>query len=306
MQKKSLTLLGVVLAWIIILSFLFVQSQNTEMTLAESIAETKKEQQKIEALLTKIQQTLDQKDYGEIGLTFSFEGRLLTVQVKNQAFLDQNEKKLKSLINDIVKEKKMDAINIQFEAFNTDSAMSEEDKKLNELIHEVSKITSESMNENGYSINAMMIEPKTSNPSIDIRIDGTKEYYDKVKDDIQQLVSNAVSSNTKINFEVKITRRTENDIREEKWQPIFSAIREETDKKFDEYRGFAYSFHPEPLQIVIKTDLRESKWAWNSNKKAEQIEKYVHEIIELKSKELSVEELPYEVIIRGKDNKRIN
>ena len=306
MQRKSLTLLGVVLAWIIILSFLFVHSQNSEMTLAESMAETKNEQQKIESLLTKIQQTLVHKDYGEIGLNFSFEGRLLTVQVKDRAFIDQNEKKIKTLINDIAKEKKMDAINIQFEAVNTYSAMSEEDKKLNELIHEVSNITSESLNEKGYFINAMTIDPRTSNPFIEIRIDGTKEYYDQVKNNIQQLVSNAVSLSTKINFEVKITRRNENDIRDEKWQPIFSAIREESDKKFEEYRGFAYSFHPEPLQIIIKTDLSESKWAWNSKKKAEQIEKYVHEIIEIKWEELSIEELPYEVIIRGKDNKRLN
>ncbi|TQR12963.1 hypothetical protein FG383_12850 [Psychrobacillus soli] len=152
----------------------------------------------------------------------------------------------------------------------------------------------------------MMIDPSTPNPYMEIRIDGTKEYYDDVKNDIQQLVSNVVFSNTKINFQVKITRKSENDIRDEKWQPIFSAIREETDKKFDEYRGFAYSFHPEPLQIIIKTDLRESKWAWNSNKKAEQIVKYVDEIIELKREELSVEELPYEVIIRSKDNKQVD
>ncbi|GGA15551.1 hypothetical protein [Psychrobacillus lasiicapitis] len=51
MQKKSLTLLGVVLAWIVILSFLFFHSQNDEKTLAESMDETKKEKQKVEVYL---------------------------------------------------------------------------------------------------------------------------------------------------------------------------------------------------------------------------------------------------------------
>ncbi|MFJ7970886.1 hypothetical protein [Psychrobacillus sp. NPDC096389] len=294
------------MAWVIILSFLFVHSQHKELTLAESMAETKKEQQKMESLLTEIQQSLEHQNYDEVGLSFSFQEHLLTVQVKDQAFLDQNEKKIKALINDIAKEKKIDSFKIQLESLETYHAISEEDKKLNDLVNEVSKIVSESLHEKGYYINAMMIDPRTPNPSIEIRIEETEEYYDKVKDDIQQLVSNAVFSKTKINFQVKITRKSENDIRDEKWQPIFSTIREETEKKFEEYEGFAYSFHPEPLQIIIKTDLQKSKWPWNSNKKAKQIVKYVDEIIELKREELSVEVLPYKVIIRGKNNKQVN
>ncbi|MDI2589175.1 hypothetical protein OR571_19245 [Psychrobacillus sp. NEAU-3TGS] len=306
MQKKSLTLLGVILAWIVILAFLFVQSQNDEKTLAESMAETKKEHQKVEEFLMELNQTLEHKDFGEIGTTFSYEGRLLTLQVTDQAFIDQNEKLLKTLVQDIAKENKLNAINIQLEVSNWSGSMSEEDKKINELINEVSTISAELLNEKGYSFNAMMVDPRKSNPYVDIRIDETKTYDDEAKGEIQQLISSAIFSKTNMNFDVKITRKSENDIRDEKWQPIFDAIREETDKKFDEYKGFAYSFHPEPLQIIIKTDIPNSKWAWISNKKVEQIETYVHDIIELKREELAVEELPYEVIIRGKDHKRLN
>lgn len=305
MQRKLLTFCGVIFASIISLSFLFVHYQNNETTLAESMTETKMEHRKMESLLTKVQQTLEQKDYKEIGLS-SFDNRLLTVQVKDQKFLDQNEKKIRTLIKDIAKEEKLDALNIEFEVFDMHSAMSEEDKKLNELINEVSKITSESLNEKGYSLIGMMIDAKTPNPYIEIIIDGTKEYYDEVKDEIQKLVTNTVFSNTNIQFEVRLKRKTENEKIDEQWQPIFSVIREETDKKFKEYRGFAYSFHPEPLQIIIKTDLRQSKWAWNSSKKIKQIEQYIHEIIELKREELLVDELPYEIIIRSKDNKQLN
>ncbi|QBP43098.1 hypothetical protein E2636_13225 [Paenisporosarcina antarctica] len=149
----------------------------------------------------------------------------------------------------------------------------------------------------------MGIDPTKS--LIEIRIEGTKEYYNAVKGEISKLVADAISSKTTIYFDVKVNRKSENDSRDEKWHPIFTSIREETDKKFEEYKGFAYSFHPEPLQIIIKTDLNKSKW-WNSNKKVNEIEKYVQEIIKLKREELVIEEIPYEIIIRGKKNKKLN
>ncbi|MFJ5770064.1 hypothetical protein [Psychrobacillus sp. NPDC093180] len=306
MQKKSLTLLGVILAWIVILTFLFVQSQNDEKTLAESMAETKKEHQKVEEFLMELNQRLEHKDFGEIGTTFSNEGHLLTLMVTDHTLVDQHEQEIKTLVHNIAKENKLEAINIHFEVSDRPNMMSEEDKKTNELINEVSTISAELLTEKGYSFNAMMVDPRKSNPYVDIRIDETKAYDDEAKDEIQLLISSAIFSKTNMNFDVKVTRKSENEIRDEKWQPIFDAIREETDKKFDEYKGFAYSFHPEPLQIIIKTDLIDSTWAWISNKKVEQIEKYVHDIIDLKREELAVEELPYEVIIRGKNHKRLN
>lgn len=87
---------------------------------------------------------------------------------------------------------------------------------------------------------------------------------------------------------------------------MFSSINEETKKEFKEYRGFAYSFHPEPLQIIIKTNLEKPKWYWNSNQKVLEITTYVDKIIELKTEELSIEEIPYEIIIRDKNDKKIN
>ena len=45
---------------------------------------------------------------------------------------------------------------------------------------------------------------------------------------------------------------------------------------------------------------------WNSDKKVKEIEKYVQEIIKLKRQELLIEEIPYEIIVRGEKNKKLN
>ena len=127
-----------------------------------------------------------------------------------------------------------------------------------------------------------------------------------MKGEIENLVTDVIYSKSNIKFSVKLKRKSESQIRDENWQPIFQAITEETNKKFEEYREFAYFFHPEPLQIIIKTDLHKSKWFWNSDKKVEQIEKYVKDEIQLKREELSIEEIPYEIVIRSKDNKKLN
>lgn len=303
MNKKLLVLLGTV-ACIITFFVLISNFNDSEKPLAESMEETKKEHQKIEALLTKVSQEFKKNGYGEASLSFSSEERLLrVVQVKDEKFVANHEKAMKSLIQDVSKEIKLEDVKVKFEILDIPVEVSEEEKKQTELLNETMKITSELLNEKNFEFSSVSIDPTTS--IIEIRIEGTKEYYNAVKGEISKLVADALSSKTNINFEVKVNKRSENEIRDEKWHPIFTTIREETDKKFEEYKGFSYSFHPEPLQIIIKTDLDKSKW-WNSDKKVNEIEKYVQEIIKLKREELLIDEIPYEIIIRGKKNKKLN
>ncbi|WP_243840646.1 hypothetical protein [Paenisporosarcina antarctica] len=302
MNKKLLILLGTV--GCIITFFILISNFNeSEKPLAESMEETKKEHQKVDALLTKVSQEFQKNGYGEASISYTHEERLLRVLVKDEEFLANQEKVMKSVIHDVSKEIKVDDIEVKFEILDIPVEVSREEKEQTELLEETLKITSELLHEKNYQFSSVGIDPTKS--LIEIRIEGTKEYYNAVKGEISKLVADAISSKTTIYFDVKVNRKSENDSRDEKWHPIFTSIREETDKKFEEYKGFAYSFHPEPLQIIIKTDLNKSKW-WNSNKKVNEIEKYVQEIIKLKREELVIEEIPYEIIIRGKKNKKLN
>ncbi|WP_019414523.1 hypothetical protein [Paenisporosarcina sp. TG20] len=303
MNRKLLILLGTV--GCLISFFVLISNLNdSEKTLAASIEDTKKEHQKIEALLTKVSQEFNEHGYGEASLSFSSEERLLRVQVKDEKFEDNHGKGMKSLIHDVSKEIRFEDVEVIFDILDIQVEVSEEEKKQTEQLNETIKITSEVLNEKNYQFSSVSINPTTS--FIEIRIEGTKEYYNAVKEEISNLVADAISSKTNMNFDVKVNRRSENELRDEKWHPIFTTIREETDKKFEEYKGFAYSFHPEPLQIIIKTDLNKSKWWWNSDKKVKEIENYVQEIIKLKREELLIEEIPYEIIVRGKESKKLN
>jgi len=303
MNKKLLILLGSV--GCLLSFFLFISNLNdSDKTLAASMEETKKENQMIEALMTNVSQEFIENGYGEATLSFSSEERLLRVQVKDEKFVDNHGKGMKTLIHDVSKEIKFEDLEVIFDIVDIQVEVSEEEKKQTELLNETIKITSELLKEKNYQFSSVNINHTTS--FIEIRIEGTKEYYNAVKDEISNLVADAISSKTNMNFDVKVTRRSENEVRDEKWHPLFTTIREETDKKFEEYKGFAYSFHPEPLQIIIKTDLDKSKWWWNSDKKVKEIENYVQEIIELKREELVIEEIPYEIIIRGKKSKKLN
>lgn len=272
---------------------------NLETALIKSMEETKKENEKIEELLNKIPQELNDKGYGQIGLSFSPNERILTVQVKDKEFVKKNKSNIENII--LNSAKKINFQNFEVDFITLESyKISQEDTKLNESVNEVAKLTSDLLKENGYN---------TSNVSIDPRKEMIIEVTNgdlKKNNETEKLIANSIFSKTNMNFKVLIKEKSKSQIRDQEWQPIFSAIREETEKEFEEYQGFAYSFHPEPLQIIIKTDLEKPKWFWQSNKKVKQITNYVDKIIELKRGELSIEEIPYEIIIRDKDSKKIN
>ncbi|MFS0875256.1 hypothetical protein [Solibacillus isronensis] len=59
------------------------------------------------------------------------------------------------------------------------------------------------------------------------------------------------------------------------------------------------------MQIIIKTNIDSPKWFGNSDKKVDQITEYIDKIIELKREELSIEEIPYEIIIWDKNDKEV-
>ncbi|MEG0259993.1 MAG: hypothetical protein RR651_08985, partial [Lysinibacillus sp.] len=126
------------------------------------------------------------------------------------------------------------------------------------------------------------------------------------KEEIEELIADSIFSNTNKRFTVTVKEQSKNQIVDQQWQPIFSAIIDETSKEFKEYRGFAYSFHPKPLQIIIKTNLGKWKWFRNSDSSIDQIEKYTEKVIALKRAELSIKAIPYEIIILDKNDRRVN
>ena len=184
-------------------------------------------------------------------------------------------------------------------------ANSSEETQVNQIIDLASSAIFAILESEGIGRNMMVIDPTVDNPYIEIiRVDG-KELSSAETARVEKLIKDTVFTKTDVAFNVTLRPQTKEEIRDSQWSPIFQAVIDETEKKFKEYRGFAYSFSPEPLQIIIKTDLRDNKSTSNIEK-IEAIEQYANQIIERKIEELTVEKIAYKIIIRNNDNEEIN
>ncbi|MDI7741232.1 hypothetical protein QMK38_04380 [Lysinibacillus fusiformis] len=184
-------------------------------------------------------------------------------------------------------------------------ANSSEETQVNQIIDLASSAIFAILESEGIGRNMMVIDPTVDNPYIEIiRVDG-KELSSAETARVEKLIKDTVFTKTDVAFNVTLRPQTKEEIRDSQWSPIFQAVIDETEKKFKEYRGFAYSFSPEPLQIIIKTDLRDNK-STSNREKIEAIEQYANQIIERKIEELTVEKIAYKIIIRNNDNEEIN
>lgn len=281
-----------------------LNTEEIEKTLLISMEETKTEKKKIEQFLTKSSEELNDNGY-QVGLSFSPEEGNLTVQVQDKAFLEANKVNIEKIIHNTAKKIGFQDFKVDILTLDSYPTLSEEDDQLRKSMIKVFEEISALLKEKGYHSNSISTNP---NNEIIIEIQGMKEDLEKSKEfeELEKIIVQTILSKTNLDFTVKLRKKSESAIRDQEWQPIFDAIIEETNKKFEEYRGFAYSFHPEPLQIIIKTNIDSSKWFGSSNKKTNQITEYVDKIIELKREEFLIEEIPYEIIIRDKNDKEVN
>ena len=280
-----------------------VNTEALESKLVKSMEETKAEKKKLELFLSKSSQALNDKGY-QAGIGFSHEERNVTVQVQNKAFLEANKTNIEKIIHNTAKKIGFQNYTVDFLALDNYPVLSEEDEKQRKTMMEVVGEISALLKERESPPNSISTN---SNNEILIEMQGMKEYFGKSKEieELEKFIDQTILQKTDLEYTVRIQKKSEIAIRDQQWQPILSAISEETKKRFKEYRGFAYSFHPEPLQIIIKTNIHSSKWFGNSDKKINQITEYVDKIIESKREELSIEEIPYEIIIRDKNDKEV-
>lgn len=301
----------IVLILIITVSFVLFRKSSDELaaantdeeienTLAKSMEETKKDKETLEQFMTKTSKKLYDIGY-PVSLSFSHEERSLTVQVQDKAFLEANRKNIHNIIHNTAIETEFQDFEVDFIILDNFVSFSEEDENLRESTMKVYGEISSLLKGKGY--NNYSISTNPNNNEMIIKLEETKVTLESKE--LEKLIAHILSKSD-LDFTIKLQKKTESAIRDQQWQPIFEAVREETSKKYEDYRGFAYSFHPEPLQIIIKTDLDTPKWFSRSNKKVKQITKYVDKIIELKRNELSLEEIPYKIIIRDKNDKKIN
>ncbi|MGG0658430.1 hypothetical protein [Rummeliibacillus pycnus] len=112
MKGKRHILVGFIFASAIIFSFTSITINHDKQTLVQTMAAFTDENNNIEKLLETVYKELE-KNYGELGLSYSPDERILTVIVKDQEFIRKNQKKIKEQINKILKNMEMDDVKVE-------------------------------------------------------------------------------------------------------------------------------------------------------------------------------------------------
>ncbi|MRG88342.1 DUF4030 domain-containing protein [Salinibacillus xinjiangensis] len=141
-------------------------------------------------------------------------------------------------------------------------------------------------------------------------IDADKEIsmevpYNKDTNKLRELIQAALDEGNYHDYTINIKRidRDEMEKREQdqRWAKariyIYEALKE---KEHLDVTGFAYSNHPLPMTIIIKTSIH--PWSFQKDEKVGEIEKLVEEFLSSKQAEPYVKDDPYKLVIRDKNH----
>ena len=305
----KLTLLLIISTSAFFLMNNLVQAESLADKIKKSMKETEERKQEIEQLNIELNQKLKDNGYyagiSISGKDFPFGQLNVNITVRDKKYKKENEKQIKILTEEVLNHYKLDNIVINIEGQSDEFAeRSEEDKKLEEQFDKIFSIAEKTLAKKHYRIATMSIDTGLSQPNIIIEIADNKKLYGKVKKNLEKRIHDQIYTEFNIDYNITINEKTKEKMREDKWHPIFISIAEEVNKQFDEVKGFAHSFHPDPLQIIIKTSI--PKGQQEAEALIKKIEAYVHEIIKIKKEELSLEREPYQIIIRSKEQEKLN
>ncbi|WP_449623038.1 DUF4030 domain-containing protein [Robertmurraya sp. Marseille-Q9965] len=144
--------------------------------------------------------------------------------------------------------------------------------------------------------------PTSDEVVVELEIPSTEKRIEE----IQKIISESLKIKKIDSYSLKINKVDFSQREKEaKWDEIFPVIFEGLSAKKD-YKviGFAYSFHPAPLQIIIKTSINASDK--DADEKVRLIEKTINEFLNSEEIQKKINGDPFEIIIRGKNKQRIN
>jgi hypothetical protein len=276
-------------------------AESMKEHISKSMEETKKWKENLQKFHEEATKLMQKKGY-EVQISASgqfYSSKPPEVMASgDKEVLAKHGKEIKQILQNLVNKYDLGKMVIKVEV-QEHHKISKKDRELAEQSREILNIIDSILvqrNKGPYTTQIYARPPRI----IKIEILQPSANFNRVKKDLDKQIHETIYEKKHLDFTVKVTKQTDSEIRDMKWHPIFDAVMEETDKEFGEYQGFGYSFHPLPLQIVIKTSLSKG-----SKERAEKIEQYVKQVIEIKREELSIEKVPYKVIIKGKNNKQV-
>ncbi|MBM7553472.1 hypothetical protein [Thalassobacillus pellis] len=303
----------IILSLFVVFNFHGITAESDELTKKEimkSMQDTQEKNRQLAEFQKEVHAQL-QKSGFEANLSFSInqvfaeEKPWITVWLTERNYNAENVLAVKKIIENQVEIYELGEIDIEVKAERREVTSKEEQEEL-KLYRELADITDQALG-NVESQMAISYIMASETPVITIKIlDPTADFVEQ-KTKIKRMVEEAIWKEKALKVKVKVKKTSKTEKLEMKWHPIFRSVREEIGKKFDVVNGFGTSFHPSPLQIIIKTDLSQAWWSlWGTKREAKEIEDYVLQVIQLKREDLNVEEIPFKIIIRDKNHKAIN
>lgn len=256
-----------------------------------------------EPLNQTILRILEEKGYHISGLGGNSGHLYITIDGSEQYFQDVREEVEEIAVN-IIKEKEYDGYKIVVERQLDqvpDTSISERDQAISEALEESYNHLIE-LNFNvlthGYSYAA----PNSDKVIVHVDIANTEKRIEELK----KVINDCFKAKNIDSYSIKINKiNLSQKEKEAKWNEIFPVIIEGlTAKKEYKVTGFAYSFHPAPLQIIIKTSINDSDK--DADEKVRIIEETINEFLNSEEIQSKIGGDPYTIIIRGKDKQRIN
>jgi hypothetical protein len=249
-----------------------------------------------------ISEELNRKGYSVSSTGVSYNPKK-TVSV----FLDMKDQEFKKakpnvtkIVRDTLKSKGYDAYSIEVSKFvpRKDYVPSEEEKR---EIAVLNKEVTNKLKQSNYQFNNVQTDP--TEPTIFINIIGSKDYYNSVKKDVERAALETVKANHYNGYKINVTNVTVEVRKADKGSQITGPLAEGLISK-KEFKVIGVAYKNKPLTFIIRTSLH------SSDPKAKELGKNLDQMIVefLDSKEISsiLKNEPYEIMIKSKDNKKIN
>ncbi len=255
-----------------------------------------------EPMISIVMSELQKKGYKIAGVASISKNIYISVD-ENDAYIEENRNDIESIATEILKANQYNAYTVKVERQinNEVPEASGRDKALDESLEKINKeLTAQQFNI--LSIGFMYPSPNAKKVNIEIGIDSNES--EQRIEQIKEIV--AVNLGDVGDYSIKIESRNlaERD-KDAVWSQIIAAIYEGLNaKKKYQVTGIAYSFHPEPLEITIKTSINSSDKEVGA--KVGNIEETINEFLNTKEMKDKIAGEKYRIIIRSKDKKRIN
>ncbi|MGG1397709.1 DUF4030 domain-containing protein [Bacillus salipaludis] len=222
-------------------------------------------------------------------------------------FLDMKDREFKKakpdvekIVRHILKSRGYDAYSIRVSKFEPKKDYVPSEKEKNEMTVLNQEVTKK-LNQLHYKFDNVQTDP--TEHTIFINIGASKDYYNSVKEDVEKVALEMVSANHYKGYKINVTNVTVEVRKADKGSQITGPLAEGLMSK-KEFKVTGVGFKSKPLTFMIQTSVQ------STDPKSKELGKKLDQMIVefLNSKEISpiLKNDPYEIIIKSKDNKKIN